>query len=258
MKRSIPIITVGFLVFTFLLTGCDVNNEAKLQKEKENAYSQKENAYSQAVVKFDEAMNKREESYAGKDFKEAVELFEQAGDYSDAEQRAQEAKNYFDSEELSSIHGGWLYSHSGQTLIEEAGELYNKENAEKLVQWVNLNQEIMSYYRYLVNDIKETLKSPSSFEDAGSTYGYSVKKSGDNAYVIQDLTFLMDYTATNSFGGRVRKQEERSFKDIDYTTEFKYVELTEDVLLEVLNTAGVDEVFDKIEEYYQSVLGENE
>lgn len=87
--------------------------------------------------------------------------------------------------------------------------------------------------------------------------GFFIEKSGDNAYVIQNLTFLMDYTATNSFGGRVRKQEERSFKDISYTVEFKYAELSEEVLLEVLNATGVDEVFGKIEEYYQSVLGGN-
>lgn len=173
--------------------------------------------YQTAVDLIAEAEQTQSRTESIAKYEEAIETLETIPDHSETSTTLNNAKIAHDKLVIEEVK--YCY-HSDYFEIDNwLSKMYDQKKAESVTVWMDYSQEIvLGYYNAMVNVIKSNLKDPNSFKDVGSSYTYTAKVgTEENAIVVHELTYKIDYTATNSFGGTVRDQFEYTFEDVKYT-----------------------------------------
>lgn len=79
----------------------------------------------------------------------------------------------------------------------------NTKGANELIVWSKFQSICEQNHNAAEDSLIRCLKDPGSFISYGSTLNYSITKSGNENEVIVEGSVKIDYSATNSFGGRL-------------------------------------------------------
>jgi hypothetical protein len=200
--------------------------------------------YESAVTIIEEAKQEEYRLDAIKKYKEAIKELERIPDYSATAETLAIAKVEHDKLILEEVK--YCYKFDYFEIKENLSQMYDQKKAESVTVWLDFSNNFIIYiYDAVVDKIKETLKDPNSFTDVGSSFSYTIKVgSKENEIIIQNLTYKIDYTAKNSFGGAVRDKEEYSFKDLNY--EFKSEILSAEEVANVLKYFTFNDMCDSL------------
>ncbi len=227
MKRIIAVLFI--LVLLLSCSGCKLITNSKPYKKI---------AYEKATVAYDEAITLiEEEQYhsAVDSFKIAVEQYKMADDYQDAPEKAQLSMDCYDKTALINLKRGLGSTKTLSDANEVIATLYNLESAEKYNQLYYISRTVYQLTSNAESYISSNLKNPSSYKTINSYLTWDVSHMKENTYSLSNISILVDYTATNAFGGTVRNKETITFNDSEYVAKFKYTELDTETVLSIFN-----------------------
>ena len=196
--------------------------------------------YQSAVDLIEEAKRTDYKPDAIEKYRKAIENLERITDYSNTPVTLNDAKVAHDKLVIEQVK--YCYQFDYFEIDNWLSKMYDQKKADSVIIWMDFSQDIIiNWYNEIVKAIKSNLKNPNSFTDVGSSYSYTTKAgNATNVVIVQNLTYKIDYTATNSFGGAVRDQFEYTFKDLNYTFESELV--TSKEIAEVIKYSDFDDM----------------
>ena len=121
---------------------------------------------------------------------------------------------------------------------------YNYKDTNKLMAWLESRIDNSDYYKNITeNGLKKVLKDPSSYRrisDDVDTYYLVLNESG-KTYVKTYYNVSLQYSATNSFGGRVSDEYEKKYEEsfliygLNEKEAEKIVDLSKEELIKLLD-----------------------
>ena len=211
--KKTGVVFLGIMMSLVFVTGALASCGLLVDREKV--------AYTEAMEYISEAESAEHRSGAMESYRKAVETLSEIVDYQDAQEQMDKAKLAHDKLLVEEIRLDYEFDYF--EVEDDLKDLYDRSAAESISLWMDFSQQItLRYYNTIVTFIKGNLKDPNSFTDVGSSYRYTVTESKEEGtLIVKDLTYVVDYTATNSFGGVVRNQFEHTFEeDISYKHEY--------------------------------------
>ncbi len=211
---------------------------------KESSGSKEKRIYESALALIDEAKQSTYQTDAIAKYEEAIKKLESIPDYLETAATLNDAKVSHDKLIIEEIK--FCYEFDYLEINDWLAKMYDQKKAESVSIWMDFSQDILlSYYKEIIKVIKSFLKDPNSFTDVGSSFTYTPKAgNAANTVIIQKLTYKIDYTATNGFGGAVRDLFEYTFEDLSYTFESEF--LTSAEVAQVLKYTTFENMCDSL------------
>lgn len=238
-KKTIQRVTSALCIVTMLIGTVFSLSACNIFAAKDEA------VYEDALAIIDEAENASGDSEAIQKYQEAIAKLETIPDYPQTASMLEEVKKAHDNRMIEKIK--YAYKVDYFSIKDLLAKMYDRKKADSIAVWMDFSQGVIrGYYDVVVKAIKSKLKDPNSFTDVGSSFSYTpVAKNGEKAVIIvHELTYVIDYTATNSFGAAVRDQFKYTLDDVEY--KYDSQNLTSEEVIAVVQHLTFDKMCDSL------------
>ena len=175
-----------------------------------------EKTYESAISMINDAKQTENRDEAIQGLAEAIARLEKIPNYQNSAKTLAEAKTEHDKLILEEVK--ILYKSDYSEIEEWLPKLYDQKKAESVTVWLDFSSFMRRSFDSLVDAFKKKLKDPNSFVDIGSTVAFTpVSGPTEKTVTLKNWTYTINYTATNSFGGRTKDSYEHSLDDYNYT-----------------------------------------